>query len=347
MKLRSKVLSGMGFVGLLLPMWSQAAIVWTTAPACSAQSKSVTCEWAAADDAGDPVSSYDVIVRQDGAVMPNRTFIGARFTTGILDQDSLQLGSSYDVIVTARSGPEASRVFSTPVTYTDSAVTGVKAVQWTQTPEFTVDGTILEARWGAEIVDGAGETLYYDIYLTKPGTFEGVYSSLDQTSAGMILDLTAIPGFESGRYMVQVVAHGIGATSVRIERTIEQSVPQDIVIPSVSHTFVYDSQYPLPTGQTMPDVAEALNVNKDVAHGTFGVDNSGNLTITCDDSWTWPTGFEPAWGSGTANPASVSIDQAFVQWLAPGWGPFINTDNITYLNITESANEFSIGCFPV
>ncbi|GMN89304.1 hypothetical protein [Francisella sciaenopsi] len=77
MKLRSKVLSSIGFAGLLLPMWSQAAITWTTAPACSAQSKSVTCEWAAANDAGDPVDNYDVAVLQDGIAMPNRIFNGA------------------------------------------------------------------------------------------------------------------------------------------------------------------------------------------------------------------------------------------------------------------------------
>ncbi|AJI74460.1 fibronectin type III domain protein [Francisella philomiragia subsp. philomiragia ATCC 25015] len=345
MKLRSKVLSGMGFVGLLLPMWSQAAIVWTTAPACSAQSKSVTCEWAAANDAGDPVSSYDVVVYQDYSPMPNRAFIGAKFTTGILDQDSLQLGSSYDVQVTAHDGQEASTAISDAVTYTNSAVTGVKAVQWTNAPVFEVEGTRLIAAWNAEIVDGAGETLYYDIYLTKPGTFEGVYSSLDQTNPGMILDLTTLPGFESGRYMVQVVAHGADNT---VERTIEQSIAQDIVMPvTVSHTFVYDSQYPLPTGQTMTDVANALNVYNETAHGTFGVDNYDNLTITCDDSWSWPSGFEPAWGTATNNPAQYGNDQAYIFWYDNSWLGFDNANIWTSVNDVQNMNEFSIGCFPV
>ncbi|GMN89305.1 DUF3281 family protein [Francisella sciaenopsi] len=222
-------------------------------------------------------------------------------------------------------------------------------VQWNQTPSFTVSDTILEARWNAEIVDGAGETLYYDIYLVKPGTFEAVYSSLDQTSSGMTLDLTAIPGFESGTYIVQVVAHGIGATSVTIERSIEQSAPQDIVMPStVSHTFIYNDAYPLPEGQTMTNVADALNVNKASANGTFGVDQNNNLTIICDDSWIWPVDFDPAWGEvHIYNPGFESIDMAQINWNGTIW--VTNAFNSYYTNVNASDSfsfEFDIGCFP-
>lgn len=178
-----------------------------------------------------------------------------------------------------------------------------------------------------------------------------MYQVINTSSTSLNIDAQA-QGIPTGSYYLTVVVYGAAGAPVKIQTSIIQSGVHDVVVPappSVSHTFIYDDTYLLPCTQTMTDVAAALNVNKESAHGTFGVDQNNNLTITCDDSWVWPTGFNPDWGTSSETPGSQSIDASSIIFIGIDWIKIASTKN-KFIKINSyrfaSPNKFVIGCFP-